>query len=302
MRADPSTIVAFLAVVEHGSFRGAARALGIPKSTLSQRVAQLEAHLDARLLARTTRSLTLTDLGVSYHRAVAPLMAALDAAETAMSELAAHPTGRLRMTAPVELGQAAFGDVLVHYTLRYPDVKVEVDLSDRQVNLVEEGYDLALRIGPLVDSRLVTRKLGSPQHVGVYASPRYLERAGVPKRPRELVEHRCLVMSSSQSPTVWTFGTGRRAVTLTLEPHVAVNSFRVLSDLVLAGTGIGRLPSLYATGPLSRGEMIELFPTYAVERQPFAVYASARNVAPALRAMVDLLVERFEVAPWVREP
>lgn len=294
---DPNTVVAFVSVVAEKGFRGASRALGVPTSTLSQRVAQLEEHLGARLLSRTTRSVALTDIGASYHREVAPAVAALRAAEAVVSELTARPSGRLRMTLPTELGHDVLGHVLGEFGERYPDVKVEADLSDRQVHLVDEGFDVAVRVGPLTDSSLVARRLGRPQGLGVYASAAYLARAGTPRRPRELARHRCLVMSGARSSNVWSFRAGKRTASVAIEPQLSVNSFRVLAELAARGLGLARMPARYARPELGLVEVLAGFAPPA--RQVFAVYSSSRHVSPALRALLDVLAELFDAAPWL---
>jgi len=289
---DPLAVLAFVAVAEHGSFRGAARALAIPKSTLSQRVAALEGHLGAQLLVRTTRSVQLTDVGASYQREITPAIDALRAAESTVAMLQAKPSGRLRVTAPYELGRSLLPAILAEYGTLYPDVVLDVYLADRVVNLVEEGFDLAIRIGPLADSGLVARRLGPPKSHGLYASRAYLKRNGVPRRPADLAKHRCLVMSGAQTPTTWTFEAGRTKSHVQIRPVLAVNSFDVLMRLARAGLGVVVIPELVVGGPDE--PLRRLLAGYNLPvRQSFAVYPSARNVSPALRTLVDLLLERL---------
>jgi DNA-binding transcriptional LysR family regulator len=291
---DPVAIQAFIEVVRHGSFRGAARKLGMSKSALSQRVAALEEQLGVRLLSRTTRSVKLTDIGASYHREVCPAFEALAGAEARVRELQAYPSGKLRITAPVELGQDVLGDVLARYATRYPDVEIEVSLTDRVVSLVDEGLDLAIRVGPLSNSGLMVRTLSDPQQLGVFASPSYLRRSKPVKHPKDLLTQRCLAMSSAQAPTAWTFVIDGKPRTVSVTPHIAINSFQVLRALCVAGIGIARMPMRHALTDLQAGSLKHLLKTYAPPpRTTVAVYPSNRNISPALRAMVDVLVESF---------
>ncbi|HEX6241939.1 MAG TPA: substrate binding domain-containing protein, partial [Polyangiales bacterium] len=219
---------------------------------------------------------------------------ALRQAEALVGALQAHPSGRLRMTAPIEFGHTLLGDVLARYAQRYPDVELEVQLSDRQVNLVEEGFDLAVRVGPLDDSRLVTRRLGEPQYRRTYASPAYLRRHGVPQTPDELGPHRCLAMSGVQSPVHWTFQFEGKTRAVLVRAHMLINSFQVLTALARSGAGVVQMPERFAQEGLAARELRQILAPYAPPARPtLAVYPSARNVSPALRAMVELLVECF---------
>jgi DNA-binding transcriptional LysR family regulator len=294
--ADPLGALAFLAVVESKGFREAARALGIPKSTLSQRVAALETRLGARLLSRSTRKLQLTDLGANYHRDIAPAIDALRSAEAKIAQLSTAPSGRLRMTAPFELGQGIFGSLLAEYGSRYPEVRLEAVLSDRHVDLIEEGFDLALRVGPLNDSRLVARRVAAPQAMRLFASEAYLHSAGTPKHPDDLANHRCLVMSGARDPRIWRFERGREKFSVTVQPHAEVNSFLVLAELARRGLGVVRLPDSYVVDDPALRQVLRAFVPPA--RDCYLVYPSARHVSPALRAMIELVAAHFEGRPF----
>lgn len=298
--ADPNDVIAFVTVAEQLSFRGAARALGVPKSTLSERVVALERHLGTRLLSRTTRSVQLTDVGASYLREVAPALSALHAAETVVSRLSAEPSGRLRLTVAFELGQLLLGGVIADYALKYPDVKLEIELLDRQVNLVEEGFDLAIRIGPLRDSSLMGRKLGSPQSVGIFASKSYLRKAGKPSTPADLSQHRCLVMSGHRAPAEWLFMEGRKLRAYAVAPHIAINSFQVLRELAVAGVGLARLSQLHSRNAVKSGALVQVLAEFAPPPQPvFVVYPGGRHVSPALRALLEMLIARFDTESFL---
>jgi DNA-binding transcriptional LysR family regulator len=291
---DLNAVTAFVKVVEHQSFRAAARALEMPKSTVSAKVAALEAELGARLLERTTRSLRLTEAGRAYHQRVAPALEALAEAAQVVEELNEGPSGRLRITTTVEGGQILLGPLVAEYLRRYPAVEVQIHLADRHVDLIEEGFDLALRIGALPDSSLIARKLAPPGLLRVYASSEYLKAHGEPRRPADLAKHACLVMSVQTQPTSWAFLVKKKRVTVDVRARCEANSFVVLRDLAAAGLGIARLPD-YIGGPAYGGRQLRvLLDRFTPPPLPWhAVYPSARHLSPKVRAFVALLEERF---------
>lgn len=293
---DLNAIAVFASVVAHRSFRGAGRALGMPKSTVSAKVAELEAELGARLLERTTRSLRLTDAGRAYHERVTPALEALAVAAHTVEELSAAPSGRLRVTTTVEGGQVLMGPLVAEYLTRHPNVEVDVHLADRHVDLIEEGFDLALRGGPLPDSTLVARKLTAPGRLRVYASPAYLARRGVPRRPQDLERHDCLVMSAQSKPTSWSFQVRTKSVSVDVRARSQANSFVVLRDLAIAGVGVARLPD-YIGGPAhDEGKLRPVLESFLPPPLPWhAVYPSSRHLSPKVRAMIELLERRFGV-------
>lgn len=288
-RADLNAVAVFLAIAEAKTFRGAAKALGMPPSTVSAKLAQLEAELGVRLFERTTRVVRLTDAGRRYRELAAPAVEALGEARRALADHHAAPSGLLRVTAPMELGTFVLGPVLTTYLREYPQVRVHVDLTSRQVNLIEEGFDVAIRAGALRDSSLIARALGAPQAFVICASRGYLARHGTPKHPRDLAGHRCLVMHDHQTPAVWELVDGRRRIAVPMVDAVAVNSFALLRELAVAGLGIARLPQFIAAPALADGSLRAILRAHSPTQAFHALYPSARHLSPRVRAFLDVL-------------
>ncbi|AKV04411.1 Transcriptional regulator, LysR family [Labilithrix luteola] len=297
--SDLGPLLTFAKVVELKSFRAAAEALGAPRSTVSHKVAQLEDRLGIRLIERTTRTLRLTEAGSAYHRQIAPALEALEDADRAVVDLHTAPRGVLRITAPAEFGQLAVGEVVAEYMRRHPSVDVHVELTDRVVDLVEEGFDLALRRGPLENSTLVARKLGRPGHMRVYASRDYLRRRGEPRHPEDLAHHDCLVMTSLRQPVIWKFRQGRKRIAVEVRPHAGVNSFTLLCELAVAGHGVARLPEFLGERALPAGTLRTVLDAFVEPPYEWhAVYPSARHVSPKVRALIQVFSELSAAAHW----
>lgn len=290
---DLNGVRLFVQVVESGTFREAARVLGIPKSTVSLRVSQLEDRLGERLLERTTRRLRLSEAGAAYYRSAGAALEVLREAGRALNARKTAPSGRLCVTTTIEGGQFTFAPIFAEYLRRYPEVELEVLLADRQVDLIDEGIDVAIRWGSLPDSNFVAHRLRIPGSLRYYASPSYLKRHGAPRSPRELSRHACLVMTGKADPLVWPFKDGSRSLSLRVVPRAIANSFVVVGEFAKAGLGIARMPSSLAEPAVASGALREVLAAFVPQDVGplHAIYPSARHLSAKVRALLDLLDE-----------
>lgn len=283
----------FRTVCELGSFSGAARRLRLSNPAVSKNVRELEEELGTRLIERTTRSVRTTEAGEAYlHRARAILdeLAALDAE---IKEHAGTPRGALRVAAPMSLGVARLAPLIGAFLVQYPELRIDLEMSDRYVDLVAEGFDVALRGGALGDSSLVARKLDVIERV-LCAAPSYLERHGRPRRPQELAQHRCLVYSLAKTPGRVSLRRQGRRVNVRVSGPLSVNSSLALAGAAAAGAGIALLPQLAVTEMLARGQLVPVLESWSAEPQAlYAVYPRHHQVSRRVRLFVDYLAERL---------
>lgn len=282
---------AFVAVVEAGGFSEAARRVGVSKALMSKQVAQLEDDLGVRLLHRTTRRVSATSSGQAYFEQCRPLLSELDELDASMHSNTSEPSGELRVTAPMSFAELHLMSAVVEFSRRHPKVRLNLVLSDRFVDLVEERIDVAIRIGELEDSSLVARRIGSTSML-VCASPGYLARHGKPERPEQLAQHACVVDSNHPAGTRWEFGTGESAVTVDVPTRILVNSARAVRELVLADQGIGYLPSFAVSDDIAAGKLKHLFPGLKAEPLGiFALYPHRRHLSAKVRRFVETAIE-----------
>lgn len=293
MLGDPNDVIAFTRVVEAGSFTKAARAEGVPTSTVSRRVARLEEKLGVRLLHRTTRRLTLTDAGRILHDRGARILSELSDAERAVTEMQATPRGLLRLTAPAGMGEEVAA-LVVEFLRRYAEIEMEVLLTDRRVDLIEEGVDVALRAGPLTDSTLVAHKLREAP-VNLVASPAYLKRRGTPRHYKDLERHDCVLFTQWSPGSTWSLDCPDGKVKVRVHGRVRANSVDVVSRATLAGLGIAFFPARTPHGKhVAAGRLRVVLPEVGLPPQTlWIVYPSRRHLAPKVRAFVDFAKQRF---------
>lgn len=288
----------FARVVDSHGFSAAARQLGISKSAVSKQVARLEDLLGARLLQRTTRKLALTEVGRVFHEHCTRMLAEAEEAERAVSSLSAEPRGLLRLNAPMSFGVLHIAPHLPEFLARHPDVRIDMTLNDRYVDLVDEGYDLAVRIARMADSALVARRLAPMRHV-VCAAPSYLARRGTPKVPAELAQHDCLGYSYMATGDDWVFGGPDGPVSVRVSGSLRANNGEALRSAALAGVGIVRAPTFLAGPDLKAGRLKPILCDFVPQDSAiYAVYPHRRHLTPKVRAFIDFLAERFGPEPY----
>lgn len=281
----------FVRVVEEGSFAAAARALDLPRSAVSQAVAGLEAELGVRLLHRSTRAMTITDAGAELHARAAPALRTLAEATEAARDRGGPLRGRVRVTAPVEVGTRLLEPVISRFLVAEPGVRVDLVLTTATLDLVEHGIDLAIRGGPIADTSLVARPFGAPQGAALFASPRYLARRGTPRRLRDLGQHDGI---ASRGQHGWRLVGPRGPVVVDIPVRLEVDAVGFATRAACSGVGIALLPTFLCEDELRRGQLVHVLPSYVVEDKPlWLVYPSRRNPARPVLALREALERAF---------
>jgi DNA-binding transcriptional LysR family regulator len=289
----------FIRVVEAGSITGAADRLGVAKSAVSRRLKELEGHLGVELFHRTTRRMNLTETGRAfYHQSVRILD---DVLEAELSTSKAHGTlkGSLKVALPSSFGLLHMGPAIQEFLKEHPQIEFDLDFNDREVDLIQEGFDLAIRIAKLPDSSLIARRL-APIRTVLCASPTYLERMGTPQTPEDLIDHQCLVYSLIHDFEHWHLTDGKgRLMKTKIRPYMKATSGEFLRGAAVKGQGIVFTPTFIVYKEIERGALVPILRDYKLAKiDAYAIYPQTRHLSKRVRAFVDFLVKRFEGTPY----
>ena len=296
----------FTQTVDAGSFSEAGRRLGIAPSSVSRQVAALEDSVGARLLQRTTRKLSLTEAGRLYHQRVTRILGELDEATAAVSDLEKAPRGVLQVNGPIAFGVRHITPAIPEFLARYPQVRIELTLTDNFVDLVEAGADVAVRVGELEDSSLVARRLARNRRI-LCASPEYLARAGAPEHPRDLALHNCLIYTRHHGNVIWKLGGAQGPVEVRVDGNLRTNNTEAVHAAVILGLGIALLPSWLVGQEVHSGRLAKVLGDFhaapgALDTGIHALYPAHRHLSSKVRAFVDFLVDRFSPHPYWEKP
>jgi DNA-binding transcriptional LysR family regulator len=293
---DLNDIVMFARVVEAGSFTAAARLLGMPKTTVSRRVAALEREVGVRLLQRTTRSLNMTDAGRLYYEQSSLALRTIEDANQQLAEARAEPSGTIRISAAVGFGGHFLTGMVFDFLAEHPKTRVELRLTDDRLNLVEHGIDLAFRTGILADSTLIARRLGANYRI-LCASPAYLARRGVPAVAADLVRHHCVIAGPSTANAQWVLDGPHGQETVTVTGRFAANEMQAVTAAAIAGYGVAQLPVGIVEAPIRDGQLCRVLDGYTTPAGGlYVVYPSSRHLSPLVKAFIGLAVKKLSDA------
>lgn len=295
-----SAIPVFIAVVEQGGFSAAARVLGVSKSAVSKRINQLEDQLSVRLLQRTTRRISLTEAGECYYRHARQAWQSAQLAEDSVTQRQSQPHGRLRINAPMSFGRLHIAPLIPDFLAKYPDIEIDMVMDDKHVDLIDAGFDVAIRAGDLPDSSMVARKLVDCHSV-VCASPEYLQRKGCPNTPADLLDHNAVIYSYSENAAQWRFIDQDGVETVEVSGNYQVNNSEALREALLKGAGVGRLPTFVAGADIKAGRLINLLAQYQMPcKSIYAVFPERTYMPAKVRAFLDFAIECFgaDVPHW----
>ena len=292
-------IAVFVQVVDSGSFTAAAERLEISKSVVSKYVSRLEDRLGARLLNRTTRRLSLTEVGHVFYERSRKGLADIEDAELEVSRMQGTPRGTLRLNTPMSFGIMHIAPGLAEFMRQYPDVTVDMNLNDRIVDVIDEGYDVSIRIAELPDSSLVARRLAPCRHA-IVAAPEYLEARGTPRTPAELQDHNIITYRYQESAQEWHFRSAdNKASAVPVAGSLTVDNSLAIRAALLAGVGIGRTPTFVVGEDIREGRLVSLLKgSETLEVSIYLVYAQRRHMSPKVRAFLDFMAARIREVPY----
>ncbi len=287
----------FVEVVKSGSFTLAADNLNLSRAQVSKTIMQLEAHLDTRLLNRTTRTISLNEIGKIYYERCLTILQDIDDIEDITRQQTSKPKGSLRMSVPTSFGLLHLNEAIPEYIKQYPDVNIELSLADRFIDVVAEGYDLVIRIGELNDSGLIARKLAPCRRV-FCATPEYLEKHGKPEVPKDLTKHNCLIYTNEQSADTWTIKGPKKTESVKITGSLCSDNGQILRDAALADLGIVILPTFIIGDDIIKGDLQQILPEYYFpEISLYVVFPSRRYLSAKVRTFIDFLSDYFEQTP-----
>lgn len=298
MMQDLNLFVIFARVVESGSFAEAARRMDISRSAVSKAVSKLEKNLGAQLLNRSTRHLSLTEAGTVLAEHAAHILDEAEQAERFVNSLQAEPRGMLKVSASVAFGTLHVAPALADFLSRYPEIRIDLTITDRPVDLVGEGYDVIIRVTNEPDVNLVARKL-APVRRKLCATPQYFQQNGIPQTPEDLIKHNCLDYTLSGEQGYWNFTGPEGVIAVPVSGTLRINDDDALSQAVLGGLGIALLPTFTVGKDLQSGKLQAVLSEYiAVERYVYACYLPSRHVPAKVRSFIDFLLQRIGTVPY----